>query len=326
MATNAKCPLCRLEIASLTSLRRHLGKHLEELSLFALPSHLREGPNENSDEEDADDSHSLSRIAQECKSQTTSTDANRDREQSSQEYDDFAAACHRWSLRLNEEDSQWKDSIYGVPLQQAVQGDLDPTPGPNMTATHGESALENVVGKSDDFVPNTRNSNTSDKDAPSTDTPITTGGQIENDDRITVPTRQEDPVSSIGVSGKSIYHEPKLQVFLTPALLNLISNALVYTTNSFRAQYKLWNHSGYQRQFASCPWDCPNFRYIDFPPRNPALKRLRGAGRAYTIFRPAFRSSCLSMRFLAPWLRRSLCGRGRLEGAWPYALSRIPGS
>ncbi|KAF1849284.1 uncharacterized protein K460DRAFT_277438, partial [Cucurbitaria berberidis CBS 394.84] len=41
MATEAECPLCQHQLASLTQLRRHLGKHHEELSLFALPAYMK---------------------------------------------------------------------------------------------------------------------------------------------------------------------------------------------------------------------------------------------------------------------------------------------
>jgi hypothetical protein len=52
MCTEAECPLCQLQVTSLTSLRRHVGKHLEELSLFALPSHLKQS---DDDDEGLDD-------------------------------------------------------------------------------------------------------------------------------------------------------------------------------------------------------------------------------------------------------------------------------
>jgi uncharacterized C2H2 Zn-finger protein len=47
MDTGAKCPLCQSILSSLVQLRRHLGKHHEELSLFALPSHVNEDENED---------------------------------------------------------------------------------------------------------------------------------------------------------------------------------------------------------------------------------------------------------------------------------------
>ncbi|KAH7380244.1 hypothetical protein DE146DRAFT_624784, partial [Phaeosphaeria sp. MPI-PUGE-AT-0046c] len=50
----AGCPLCHIQLPSLTQLRRHLGKHHDELSLFALPSYLKEDDNEV-DDDDIDD-------------------------------------------------------------------------------------------------------------------------------------------------------------------------------------------------------------------------------------------------------------------------------
>lgn len=50
MDAKAQCPLCQLEMSSLTQLLRHLGKHHEELSLFALPSRMKVD-----DESEADD-------------------------------------------------------------------------------------------------------------------------------------------------------------------------------------------------------------------------------------------------------------------------------
>ncbi|OAL44535.1 hypothetical protein IQ07DRAFT_521615, partial [Pyrenochaeta sp. DS3sAY3a] len=46
LATESECPLCRVHLPSLTQLRRHLGKHHEELSLFALPSHMKDDDEE----------------------------------------------------------------------------------------------------------------------------------------------------------------------------------------------------------------------------------------------------------------------------------------
>ena len=37
-----ECPLCHDDVSSLSRLRRHLGKHLEELALFALPSRVND--------------------------------------------------------------------------------------------------------------------------------------------------------------------------------------------------------------------------------------------------------------------------------------------
>jgi hypothetical protein len=53
--TETECPLCLQATPSLTQLRRHLGKHHEELSLFALPPSLKgredETDNDHSDQE-----------------------------------------------------------------------------------------------------------------------------------------------------------------------------------------------------------------------------------------------------------------------------------
>jgi hypothetical protein len=51
MTTQADCKLCDMKLPTLTQLRRHVGKHHEELSLFALPSHM----NEDDDEHDEGD-------------------------------------------------------------------------------------------------------------------------------------------------------------------------------------------------------------------------------------------------------------------------------
>jgi hypothetical protein len=58
MDSPADCPLCSEHMPSLRYLLRHLGKHLEELSLFALPSELR-------DDDDDDDTIEQSSIAAE---------------------------------------------------------------------------------------------------------------------------------------------------------------------------------------------------------------------------------------------------------------------
>jgi hypothetical protein len=64
MDTQADCPLCRLKMSSLTHLRRHLGKHHEELSLFALPSHMKDDADDDADDSDGDDDvRSLSSVA-----------------------------------------------------------------------------------------------------------------------------------------------------------------------------------------------------------------------------------------------------------------------
>ncbi|KAH8722692.1 hypothetical protein GQ44DRAFT_348647 [Phaeosphaeriaceae sp. PMI808] len=49
MDTEAQCQLCQLRLPSLTQLRRHLGRHHEELSLFALPSHMEKDGLEDED-------------------------------------------------------------------------------------------------------------------------------------------------------------------------------------------------------------------------------------------------------------------------------------
>jgi hypothetical protein len=59
---NAECPLCLLTGFSLIPLRRHLGRHLEELSLFALPSHVMGDHEESDDEGDDGNSDSLPSI------------------------------------------------------------------------------------------------------------------------------------------------------------------------------------------------------------------------------------------------------------------------
>ncbi len=48
--TEADCPLCQVRLTSLTLLRRHLGKHQEELSLFALPLSLKDNEKDSDDE------------------------------------------------------------------------------------------------------------------------------------------------------------------------------------------------------------------------------------------------------------------------------------
>lgn len=44
--TPAACVLCKENFPSLVQLRRHLGKHQEQLALFALPQHLKDGDEE----------------------------------------------------------------------------------------------------------------------------------------------------------------------------------------------------------------------------------------------------------------------------------------
>jgi ankyrin repeat protein len=48
--SEAECQLCRTKLSSLTQLRRHLGKHHQELALFALPSSLEQNDDERSNE------------------------------------------------------------------------------------------------------------------------------------------------------------------------------------------------------------------------------------------------------------------------------------
>jgi hypothetical protein len=53
MSAEADCELCGVRLPTLTQLRRHLGKHQEELSLFALPSYMKED-DEEVDEDDVE--------------------------------------------------------------------------------------------------------------------------------------------------------------------------------------------------------------------------------------------------------------------------------
>lgn len=55
MTAKATCVLCLAEVSSLTMLRRHVGKHLEELSLFAVPAHVSEDQEDNEDPENSDE-------------------------------------------------------------------------------------------------------------------------------------------------------------------------------------------------------------------------------------------------------------------------------
>jgi hypothetical protein len=52
--SKADCPLCGISLQSLVQLRRHVGKHHEELALFALPSSVRD------DQDEADDGNNNS--------------------------------------------------------------------------------------------------------------------------------------------------------------------------------------------------------------------------------------------------------------------------
>jgi hypothetical protein len=54
MDIEAECQLCQVKLSSLTLLRRHLGKHHEELSLFALPSHMKEDDDEEVENADVE--------------------------------------------------------------------------------------------------------------------------------------------------------------------------------------------------------------------------------------------------------------------------------
>ena len=59
MNTQAECVLCQQKLSSLTQLRRHLGKHHEELSLFALPSYMKDEKDESDNDPDDKESRSL---------------------------------------------------------------------------------------------------------------------------------------------------------------------------------------------------------------------------------------------------------------------------
>jgi hypothetical protein len=59
MDTRADCPLCGDDQTSLTQLRRHLGKHHEQLALFAIFSHVEDGEDDQ-DELGNDSSSELS--------------------------------------------------------------------------------------------------------------------------------------------------------------------------------------------------------------------------------------------------------------------------
>ncbi|PSN59412.1 hypothetical protein BS50DRAFT_508529 [Corynespora cassiicola Philippines] len=58
MDSPARCSLCLETCLSLVQLRRHMGKHHEELALFALPSHLHDD-RDASDDDDCQNSQSL---------------------------------------------------------------------------------------------------------------------------------------------------------------------------------------------------------------------------------------------------------------------------
>jgi hypothetical protein len=59
MESNADCPLCGISLQSLVQLRRHVGKHHEELALFALPSFARDDQDEADDGNDSSDTTSV---------------------------------------------------------------------------------------------------------------------------------------------------------------------------------------------------------------------------------------------------------------------------
>ncbi|KAF2786341.1 hypothetical protein K505DRAFT_221217, partial [Melanomma pulvis-pyrius CBS 109.77] len=50
MDAEAQCVLCQQHLPSLTQLRHHLGKHYEELALFALPSYMNDDQDESDDD------------------------------------------------------------------------------------------------------------------------------------------------------------------------------------------------------------------------------------------------------------------------------------
>lgn len=60
MGMAGSCPLCQQRLPSLTQLRRHIGKHLEELALFALPSHVADDQSESDDYESTESRSLLS--------------------------------------------------------------------------------------------------------------------------------------------------------------------------------------------------------------------------------------------------------------------------
>jgi hypothetical protein len=59
MDAEAECVLCQQNYPSLTQLRRHLGKHHEELALFALPLYMKDEQDESDDDQENNGSHSL---------------------------------------------------------------------------------------------------------------------------------------------------------------------------------------------------------------------------------------------------------------------------
>ena len=60
MHSDAQCVLCGVRVPSIMQLRRHLGKHQQELALFAIPSHARGQPDDNDESIKDEDSLSLS--------------------------------------------------------------------------------------------------------------------------------------------------------------------------------------------------------------------------------------------------------------------------
>jgi hypothetical protein len=60
MDTEADCQLCQTKLSSLKQLRRHVGRHHEELALFALPSSSEENDDEKADGNDSESSDTSS--------------------------------------------------------------------------------------------------------------------------------------------------------------------------------------------------------------------------------------------------------------------------
>jgi hypothetical protein len=109
MDAEACCQLCHTKLASLAQLRRHLGKHHESLSLFALPPRLR-GENEDNDAEDSD-----------IEIRSMSSNAGGEDVLSSERfpkvYIENLADLALWTLERSESSHTWEDVM---PLQQHV--------------------------------------------------------------------------------------------------------------------------------------------------------------------------------------------------------------
>jgi hypothetical protein len=73
------CPLCKEQVPSLKQLRRHLGRHQEQLSLFALPLSVKEGDN-NGKHSDESDSGSNDTIAVPEVGSVTETQTDEDKD------------------------------------------------------------------------------------------------------------------------------------------------------------------------------------------------------------------------------------------------------